>query len=455
MKSPARNQLPLLLSLALAGLFLLLVAGCGETTSVNTVEQKAPGSQTPDPDGGGTDGGTTDGGGTGGGTTGGGTDGGGGGAPPVDLVTFQAASYVVGQNTFTSSGSATSAAGLFSPFLVGWTSTDGLLITEFQNDRTILFTAVPNSDGSSADLVIGKNNLTTEGCDLTASGICIPSDAQVDPNGTLFSADTGNHRVLVWNAVPTTDGAAADLVLGQADFTSSGGGCSATQLSAPTAVFSNGTVLLVADGNNHRVLIWDPVPTTTQQAADLVLGQGDFSTSCVQNDDDQNTINDGSPTARTMNNPAGIWTDGTILIVADQGNNRVLVWNGFPTSNFEPADIVLGQTSMNGSAANTSAAGLNAPYQVDSNGIHLAVADSGNNRVLIWNDLPTVDAEPPDVVLGQQDFTHGAPNDSDNDGATDGVTGQTLNSPYGVKFADTQLIISDSSNNRVLIYDGQ
>src|SRR5690349_5723921 len=34
----------------------------------------------------------------------------------------------------------------------------------------------------------------------------------------------------------------------------------------------------------------------------------------------------------------------------------------------------------------------------------LIVADTGNHRVLIWRDLPRLDASEPDYVLGQADF---------------------------------------------------
>jgi len=39
-------------------------------------------------------------------------------------------------------------------------------------------------------------------------------------NGKLFVADTQNHRVLIFNSIPTANGAAADLVLGQKSLTS-------------------------------------------------------------------------------------------------------------------------------------------------------------------------------------------------------------------------------------------
>ena len=39
----------------------------------------------------------------------------------------------------------------------------------------------------------------------------------------------------------------------------------------------------------------------------------------------------------------GATVSGGRLYVADKSNNRVLVWNSFPTVDFQPADHVLGQ----------------------------------------------------------------------------------------------------------------
>lgn len=36
----------------------------------------------------------------------------------------------------------------------------------------------------------------------------------------LFAVDELNHRILIWNIVPTADGASADLVVGQPNMTS-------------------------------------------------------------------------------------------------------------------------------------------------------------------------------------------------------------------------------------------
>jgi len=67
---------------------------------------------------------------------------------------------------------------------------------------------------------------------------------------------------------------------------------------------------------------------TTGQAADLILGPLGLEES-------------GGPSF--LNHPMGVATDGVRLFVADTCNNRVLIWNSIPTTNYAPADVVVGQ----------------------------------------------------------------------------------------------------------------
>jgi hypothetical protein len=64
--------------------------------------------------------------------------------------------------------------------------------------------------------------------------------------GKLYVADKDHNRVLIWNTLPTSDYAAADGVLGQADFTSSGYSVSETSTPAPSAVRVCGNQLYVS-----------------------------------------------------------------------------------------------------------------------------------------------------------------------------------------------------------------
>jgi hypothetical protein len=282
-------------------------------------------------------------------------------------------------------------------------------------------------------------------------------------NGKLLVTDYENSRILIWNSAPTTSNQPADVVVGQPGFGISGSSCTQTGLNYPWSISTGGGKLIVADPSNNRVMIWNTIPTTNGAPADLVLGQSDF-THNVYNDDNQDG-SPGNPTARTLFGPIDVWSDGTKLVVADYSNNRVLIWNTFPHANFIPADVVLGQSDFTHNAANDdnqdgsydgpTARTLYDPFSIDSNGTQLFVADYYNNRVLIWNTFPTANFTPADVVLGQSDFTHNAANDDNQDGSYDGPTARTLYNPIDVYVFETKLFVTDYSNARFLIFESQ
>jgi hypothetical protein len=95
----------------------------------------------------------------------------------------------------------------------------------------------------------------------------------------------------------------------------------------PYFLDSNGSQLFVADSNNNRVLVWNAFPTTNGARADVVLGHSSL-TATKWNDDDEDGTSDAHPSARTLDFPAGVKLIGTQLFVADEGNNRYLVFNG-------------------------------------------------------------------------------------------------------------------------------
>ncbi|MEM2874865.1 MAG: hypothetical protein QW567_02415, partial [Candidatus Hadarchaeales archaeon] len=99
-----------------------------------------------------------------------------------------------------------------------------------------------------------------------------------------------------------------------------------------------------------------------------------------------------------FNHPSGIATDGQRLFLADTFNNRVLVWNTLPAGNVPP-DLVLGQPDFTSNNPGTGRNQLNWPFGVATDGTHLVVADVNNARILIWNSMPAQNAAPADIVL--------------------------------------------------------
>ena len=96
----------------------------------------------------------------------------------------------------------------------------------------------------------------------------------------------------------------------------------------------------------------------------------------------------------------GVTTVGRKLFVTDFANQRVVYWNNIPATNQAMPDGVIDHVSLgmnDRKDPSITAASMQFPYSVSSDGTRLAVADYGNHRVLIWNTIPTSKV-PADVV---------------------------------------------------------
>ncbi len=275
-----------------------------------------------------------------------------------------------------------------------------------------------------------------------------PRGATVTADGALWVTDTGHHRLLGWRQLPQRDGADADWLIGQADFSAEGRNAhrevSAQSLNVPTGICACGEGLAVADAWNHRLLIWQRAPRNSHQPADRVLGQADFAGAAINRGRDL-------PAADTLYWPYGVHWDGANLWVADTGNRRVLRWNGLPGRNGRPADRVLGQPDFehrDENAGTVNAASLRWPHAIAHWQGHLCVADAGNNRVLLWARTPSHDHAPSDSLLGQGDDVS-----VDHNRGEYYPTARSFNMPYGLAVHRERLLVADTANSRVLRFD--
>ncbi len=141
-------------------------------------------------------------------------------------------------------------------------------------------------------------------------------------------------------------------------------------------------------------------------------------------------------------------------MVADTAQNRLFIWKNLPASEFQQPDVVLGQAAAGETGRNASgkvsASSLFYPSGIWSDGTKIIVADAWNHRVLIWLEMPHNDGQPADVVIGQPDFSSNDPNIK---GIGHPPSAQSLNWPYGVFSDGQQLWIADTGNRRVLHYE--
>lgn len=224
-------------------------------------------------------------------------------------------------------------------------------------------------------------------------------------------------------------------VIGQADFVSArpnrGGSATAATLAQPLGnIATDGSKLYIADTANSRVLGFNAIPSSNGDVADFVLGQSSVS-----------GISPGTA-ANRLAQPGSVYTDGNRLVVADSGNNRVLIWNTLPQTTGALPDVVLGQADFNSSQSGTSERLLAYPTAAILAGNRLVVADQNNNRVLVWNQIPTVNNTPADQVLGQTSFVTNVAEDA----------AEQMNRPVALWSDGFRLLVADSGNNRVLAW---
>ena len=251
------------------------------------------------------------------------------------------------------------------------------LIADNANMRALLYNSVPTATGASAAIVFGAPNATTSGSGSTTQSEFGNISSVFLSTSKVIIPESGANRVLIWNSIPGSHQALADLVLGQSLFTGSSSGTTAITLHSPWSAWTDETRLVVIDTGNNRVLIWTSFPTSNAQAANIVLGQANFTTGTA-----------ASPaTSASLSSPKGVCSDGTRLFIADTANNRVLVWNTFPTTNGQAADVVLGQPDFVSSSSGTTANLMNEPLGCSFDGNKLIVTDSSNNRYLVFNAI--------------------------------------------------------------------
>jgi DNA-binding beta-propeller fold protein YncE len=297
---------------------------------------------------------------------------------------------------------------------------------------------------AAANLVLGQSTFTTNATSspATPSSLTTPSGVAVDPlSGKVFVADQGNNRVLRYaSRSALKSGATPEVVFGQVNFSGSAANMGLANpaqdsLSSPQDVFVDAAGRLwIADTGNNRVVMFENAANLFNAPfADRVYGQPNFVTAIPL------------ATATALAGPRGLCVDpaGT-LWVADTGSHRVLAWKLAATlANGTAASRVLGQSLFTTAVAATSQTGMFNPSDVAADASNVWVADSDNNRVLLYPNFPTITGAPASLVLGQTTYATSVP-------ATSAI-GMTR--PTSVATSGTGLWVCDDGNNRVLLFN--
>ncbi len=370
------------------------------------------------------------------------------------------ASNVLGQPDFTSSSTAITQSGLNNPRSINYDSISKLLfIADTGNHRVMIFDLTNGiSNNMPAVHEIGQIDFVhnTAAVTPTISGFNNPRGLTYDNVGKrLFVADWTNNRVLVFNlSSGITDGMNASNVLGQTSFTTKGTATSQSGFSQPNGADYD-TVhkrLFVTENINNRVLVFDLSSgiTGNGMAASHILGQTDFVSGIT------------GTTQKKLSFPVANVYDpiNNLLFVPDGGNNRVMIYDVSSINDGQNAVSEIGQYDSNDNInwANGTTNGVmvndlgfSSPdaMSIDAVNHRLFIGEINNSRVLVYNldANNNIASSTPAYVLGQPDFVSNSV-----------ITPPTNKSFYAIHYlvydsTDKRLFVSDTGNNRVLVFD--
>lgn len=264
-----------------------------------------------------------------------------------------------------------------------------LAVADTWNHRVLIWHGMPLSPRQTPDIVLGQADFTSglanRGRDKPAADTLNRCYGVAIRGGRLIVADTGNRRLLVWNTLPQINGAPADIVLGQRDFwtrDAGGGPVDASGMRWPHAASVDGGRLFVSDAGTSRVMVWHHIPDGNGAPCDVMLGQADFTGA-----DHNRGATD--PTGASLHMPYGVAAMPGRLVVADTANSRLL---GFDLAELRmgiAADRLAGQHDFRDKGENRRERPVRDtlcwPHGVSMCGDTALIADTGNNRVLLWD----------------------------------------------------------------------
>ena len=306
-----------------------------------------------------------------------------------------------------------------------------LYVADPYNNRVLGFKDVRGvRPGDRADIVIGQPDMFRGLCNYpsndldkpNSSGLCRPVGIAVDFEGNLWVADSGNGRVLRFPSPFAHEGSlpAADLVLGQTGFSAKITDPTARTMASPYGLaFAGDEGVLVSDATHHRVLLF---PKKDGAYATGTAATKVFGQSSFNSSDQSNAA---SAEDNRMRAPRHISTDTDgRLYVADTGNNRILIFDqvAFAPASDARAAVALGSLS--------APRGVYVSPQTGD----IWVTDTGNNRALHY---PRYDYLP---------FTGFAPDKTAIPAAS--ATLAVAQDQFG------SLMLADASNRLAIYYPG-
>ncbi len=313
--------------------------------------------------------------------------------------------------------------------------------------------------GQDADIMLSGIDFNNAGSSLLFNH---PGNLATDGK-RLALADRNNNRILIWNSLPSSN-EQPDLVIGQKDFTSNNPGSALDKLNWPVGVALSNNKLVVADTYNHRILVWDSFPSSNGQAADFELNEEQSWPWAVWTDSNKLVVaHTGKarisiwntfPSANKkpditiesrgeIGTPRSIGSDGKSLVIGDHnafGNKQgTFFWKNFPASNNQKYDFFVSEIKN---------MGKNSEPLLGSQMWQSIVA--GDRKLIgiasmlhIWDSFPENENNNPDLQVGK--VNAGAPGyDFGGSQSGDGS---------GIALAGDKLYVSLTNGNKIVGYN--
>jgi uncharacterized protein (TIGR03437 family) len=397
----------------------------------------------------------------------------------------QKADIVLGQanltSTFPQGPGRQRSTGLNSPSGIAVDAQGNVYVVDGGNNRILRFPKPFAQTGDLLpDIVIGQTSFSTNAANaggVSASTLAFTATAAngqstvlqaflaFDAAGNLWVSDSGNNRVLRFNAKvlgsDASSGPAADVVLGQIDFVTNtynppptNALKSLTSLAAPDGIaFDSAGRLFVAESTGarlSRILMWAP-PFVTGKAASRLLGV-----------DSDNPPPPAVSELQLSISPGGLFAIGNSIGVADSSNNRILVFppveQWTPNATYQAAIAVAGQPDFTSNTFNRGQPGagpdrFSGPAAAAFFGAELYVADAFNNRVVVMPVNGTAIGNAT-RVLGQDQMNLNAPNLVEGREFDFSSISGSFDAGLAVDLTSTppHLYVADTYNNRILGY---
>jgi len=338
-----------------------------------------------------------------------------------------------------------------------------LFVVDSRNNRIMVWDIHPDrlTPTPDAAIVLGQQDFDAHPGSGGASGLSAPGDIFYDAaHDRLFVSDSGNNRVLVYDARPGVlrTGAAASTVLGQADFTTVAPTVTATGMNRPGVLLHDPSHerLFVGDERNNRILVFDVDPARLQSgvAAKYVFGQDDFTSNAPRTN-----LRKASPELRYMKiDPIR----QRLYATEDISLNRLMVFDVHPDRihNNPDALSVVFQDSQDDIDVRVSQNQETWPrpdvMDFDRGILYSAASHPGGNRITMYDvsgDLPEAGLTAVDM-LGHFDGDGNLDYSARAGAGRDGVLPRVFY-PRSVALdpVDHRLFVGDQYNNRVLMYD--